>query len=39
MSKQNSVPSWLISYSLKAYVYALEIELYYGNKSPKVLSN
>jgi hypothetical protein len=27
-----SVPSRLISYSLKAYVYAEEIELYYGNK-------
>lgn len=27
-----SVPSCLISYSLKAYVYAEEIELYYGKK-------
>jgi hypothetical protein len=33
-----SVPSRLISYSLKAYVYAEEIELYYGNKCLQKMS-
>lgn len=38
LSVPYSVPSRLIGYTLKAYIYAQEIELYYGNKCLQKMS-